>query len=138
MVGRRFFRLLLSRCLSGRATTDSLPSLPKSTFLPSANALLIVARTVSRACLALTCFTPVFSTMEATIVFLFVFGIVTSRTWLSLTFDIPGETLPPVDCDRVPFERKPCHTVGCLIAVHQGIVNRLEQMLWSNQIFQYC
>jgi len=48
------------RLLKGRVTTESLPSLSRSTCLPSRNAHLIVSRMLSRACVALDGVTPAF------------------------------------------------------------------------------
>jgi hypothetical protein len=76
MVGPTCFKFLPMRFLGFRVTTDSLPSLHKSTCLPSTNALLIESRTVSTASLALDGPTPVFWTIEATMAFLVTLGIV--------------------------------------------------------------
>ena len=75
------------RLLGGRVTTESLPSLPRSTCLPPRNALLIESRTVSSASLALDGFTPVAWTTEATIVFLIVLGIVTYESLVDWTWE---------------------------------------------------
>ena len=77
MVGPTCFRFLPKRFLGGRVTTESFPSLPRSTCLPSANALLIDSRTVSRASLACVALTPVSRTTQATNLFLVILGIVT-------------------------------------------------------------
>src|ERR1700686_2820258 len=82
IVGPTFFKFLLIRRRGCRAATERIPSLPKSSFLPSANALFMDARTASTARFASAGFTPVFWTIADTIDFLVVFGIVISSVLL--------------------------------------------------------
>jgi len=88
IVGPTFLKFLLILREGDRVATESRPSLSKFTFLLSANALFIEARTASRARFASPGFTPVSATMAATNVFLMIFGILISHLLLACGFDL--------------------------------------------------
>jgi hypothetical protein len=54
------------------------------------------------------------------------------------TLDGPAETRFLTNGNRVLLEYQPRRPMSSFATVLKRVINRLEEMLWSNQIFQCC